>query len=183
MCSSAKIATVLIIALCQPLILAQSPAQEARIEDSDAKAAFRRPPAQSIEELNQIIKTLQDQLRRETRNGLRVEFARNLIEADRNVFDWQLRASEILMWVVIGVVVSGVLFSGYQLWFSLHIGVVPQTEFEVSREKARVTSSVVGVLVLIISLAFFYLFLNEVYRIRSVSSKVIESTEEQGATE
>lgn len=89
--------------------------------------------------------------------------------ADSNIaqLDWQRSASEKLLWVVVFVVFSGVGFSGYQLWRSTRAGHSPgEATLELEAQRIRVTSSVVGVVVLAISMAFFYFFLVEVYRIR-----------------
>lgn len=40
-----------------------------------------------------------------------------------------------------------------------------ETKIEINRGRAQITSSVIGVLVLILSLVFFYAFLREVYQI------------------
>jgi hypothetical protein len=57
------------------------------------------------------------------------------------------------------VVVSGVAFSALQLWQSLGVaGATMSNDLEISASKIRLTSSVIGVIVLAISLAFFYVF-------------------------
>lgn len=57
------------------------------------------------------------------------------------------------------VVIAGVIFSGIQLWQSLKAASAPlANDLEISLTKIRLTSSVIGVMVLGISLAFFYVF-------------------------
>jgi hypothetical protein len=57
------------------------------------------------------------------------------------------------------VVISGVFFSAVQLWQSLRVaGATMSSDLEISASKVRLTSSVIGVVVLVISLAFFYIF-------------------------
>lgn len=57
------------------------------------------------------------------------------------------------------VVIAGVIFSGLQLWQSLKVASAPlANDLEISLTKIRLTSSVIGVMVLGISLAFFYVF-------------------------
>ncbi len=57
------------------------------------------------------------------------------------------------------VVISGVFFSAVQLWQSLRVaGAALSSDLEISASKVRLTSSVIGVVVLVISLAFFYIF-------------------------
>ena len=89
-------------------------------------------------------------------------------------FKWQRSASEILLWLVVVVVFSGVLFSGIQLWRAGTIKDLGDTSIEIEARKIKVTSSVVGVIVLAISIIFFYFFLIEVYRIKIVDLQQTE---------
>jgi hypothetical protein len=102
--------------------------------------------------------------------------ARRMADLRHNTFVWQARASEILIWVVVVVCLSGVVFSGYQLWRATSPrafagstvkadGDPLATNIELSLQNVRVTSSVIGLVVLVISVAYLYLFLKEVYRI------------------
>lgn len=92
------------------------------------------------------------------------------IEVAIENFRWQQRASEVLMWTVLAVVFCGLGFSGYQLYHATRLGKDPAaSEIEVSTNKVRVTSSIVGLVVLFMSIAFLYLFLIEVYRIKPVN--------------
>ena len=79
--------------------------------------------------------------------------------------------------MVVTVCLSGVVFAGYQLWRAT--ATAPEfngstakpagdplaTNVELSWQSVRVTSSVIGLVVLVISVAYLYLFLKEVYRI------------------
>lgn len=92
-------------------------------------------------------------------------------KADINIeqFNWQRRASERLMWLVILVVFSGVVFSGVQLWRAANIkDLGGESTIEIEARKIKITTSVVGVVVLAISIIFFYFFLIEVYRVKIV---------------
>jgi len=82
-------------------------------------------------------------------------------------YDWQIFASNVSLWLVVIIVVAGVAFSGFQLWHAAISG-QPQAEsqLEVSAKNFRLTSSVVGVVVLGLSLFFFYLFVKEIYTIK-----------------
>lgn len=85
-------------------------------------------------------------------------------------FRWQQRASEVLMWTVLAVVFCGLAFSGYQLYHATRLGKdAGANEIEISADKVRITSSIVGLAVLFMSIAFLYLFLIEVYRIKPVN--------------
>jgi hypothetical protein len=109
-------------------------------------------------------------------------------------FVWQAKASEILIWVVVIVCLSGVVFSGYQLWRATSPktfdgstvkadGDPLATNVELSWQNVRVTSSVIGLVVLVISVAYLYLFLKEVYRIDTASSPVAESPTKTSASD
>lgn len=91
-------------------------------------------------------------------------------KADANIeqFKWQRSASERILWLVVVVVFSGVAFSGYQLWRASDIKGIGESSIEIAAQKIKVTSSVAGVIVLAISIVFFYFFLIEVYRVKIV---------------
>src|SRR5882762_2731527 len=95
------------------------------------------------------------------------------------IFRWQFLSSKIIFFVVILLVLSGVYFSGVQLHSSLRRSNLPVaikegvtqtvehdvTEIEASVKGIRVSSPVLGVLILVISFLFFYLYLVYVYPI------------------
>ena len=97
-------------------------------------------------------------------------------EHRKNVFAWQLFSSKLIFWAVLFLVFSGIVFSGIQFWKSIRAeqsgSASPAgdqvTEFEASAKGIRVTSPVLGVIILVISLAFFYLYLVYVYPIKEI---------------
>jgi hypothetical protein len=89
-----------------------------------------------------------------------------LMDANVQTFYAQEIASYVVLILVFLVVVSGVLFSGFQLWKSVSTGVQSNSDFELSAAKVRVTSSVVGIVVLTISLVFLFIYTQEVYQIK-----------------
>ncbi len=91
------------------------------------------------------------------------------------VFEWQDVSSKIIFVVVIVLVFAGIYFAAIQF----HVGLrrreqtgakdEPEaTEFVFSLSEFKVKSPVLGVIVLTISLAFFYLYLVYVYPIVNV---------------
>jgi hypothetical protein len=104
----------------------------------------------------------------------------------REVFRWQFYSSKIIFYVVIFLVLSGVYFSGIQFHRPLSRrrpnGFAEQNEMTkaVSVERSEVTevvasvkgikvsSPILGVIILVISLLFFYLYLVFVYPINEV---------------
>jgi hypothetical protein len=111
-------------------------------------------------------------------------------------FNWQFWTSVVLLGVVVAICLAGVIFSGFQLYWATAYGSgggsaerpsadqvaanKPNadqlgTNVELSWQSVRVTSSVIGLVVLVISLAFFYLFLKEVYPISAVGGVIPSS--------
>jgi hypothetical protein len=97
------------------------------------------------------------------------------------VFEWQLLSSRIIFVVVILLVLLGVYFSGVQFHRGLREARAqqaasdaetpsdePVTEIEASMQGIKVSSSTLGVIILVISLAFFYLYLVFVYPIKEI---------------
>jgi hypothetical protein len=91
------------------------------------------------------------------------------------VFRWQALSSIIIFYTVLFLVFAGIVFSGIQFYKSMRSsgdrgenGKASQTltEFEASSSGIKVSSPVLGVIILAISLAFFYLYLVYVYPIQ-----------------
>ena len=107
------------------------------------------------------------------------KFRKQLMDHAQAGFLWQRRASSVLLILVVIVVTAGVIFSAAQLWRTLHMGQPLQnTDLEISASKIRITSSVVGVVVLALSLVFLYLFIEQVYRIELVNVTPIQRSAE-----
>ena len=90
-------------------------------------------------------------------------------------YETQRTASNVILWVVVLVVVAGIVFSGFQLWKSVSVGVQSTTDLELSAGKVRVTSSVVGVVVLTMSLVFLYIYTQQIYHIQVVGASPPEA--------
>lgn len=91
----------------------------------------------------------------------------------RRVFEWQLLTSRIIFVLVVALVAIGIFFS----WLQFRRGLGPHgdsgvkqetTTFEATAKGIKVTSPVLGVIILTISLAFFYLYLVYVYPIEEI---------------
>jgi hypothetical protein len=92
-------------------------------------------------------------------------------EHRREVFAWQLLSSKIIFVIVVALVVVGIYFS----WLQFRQGLrrppgesETSTTFEASTTGIKITSPVLGVIILAISLAFFYLYLAYVYPIQEI---------------
>ncbi|WP_350333584.1 hypothetical protein [Coralliovum pocilloporae] len=83
----------------------------------------------------------------------------------QDVFSWQHLSSRIIFFVVIIIVLAGLYFS----WMQFHVDKDREsretTTLEASQTGIKVSSPVLGVIILVLSLAFFYLYLVHVYPI------------------
>lgn len=88
------------------------------------------------------------------------------------VFEWQLLSSRIIFVVVISLVGAGIYFSWLQFRADLNQtgneGDRAVSTLEASTSGIKVSSPVLGVLILVISLLFFYLYLQYVYPIEEI---------------
>jgi hypothetical protein len=83
-----------------------------------------------------------------------------------NVLAWQTTSSRIIFVVVLIIVITGLVFSGIQFYIAASSKVdLPSSEIEISIKGFRLHSSILGLLILAISIAFFYLYLSYVYPI------------------
>ena len=91
------------------------------------------------------------------------------------VFKWQLFSAKLIFAIALVLVASGVIFAAIQF----RIGIQEQknvaggadrlsTEMELSTSGIKINSPVLGVIILTISLAFFYLYLVYVYPIENI---------------
>lgn len=91
----------------------------------------------------------------------------------RNVFIWQLVSSVVIFVVVILLMMAGVYFSWIQFQQGLNENEQGAdqdmtTNLEVSGSGFKISSPILGVIILVISLGFFYLYLVHVYPIREI---------------
>ena len=99
------------------------------------------------------------------------------------VFEWQLLSSRVIFLIVLALVSAGIYFAAVQFRAAMQpaarpaasveqspplSGVTLATQLEVSSKGVIVNSSVMGIIILALSLAFFYLYLVYVYPITDV---------------
>ena len=92
------------------------------------------------------------------------------LERNEGVYVWQDYSTRNTFYVVIFLVMVGVVFSGIQFFKGRTVkGAAGDTEqvsnLEFSAKGVKVSSPFLGVIILVISLAFFYLYLAHVYPI------------------
>jgi hypothetical protein len=153
------------------------------LSQSFARAEQQTP---TPEQLKTQIEMLQDQIADlKAQAALREsDLYPKYIEAKKKEYDYQVKLMDLnletfqtqwlqtytVMALVVLVVVAGVCFSAFQLWKSVGVaGVQLNSELEMSAKNVRITSSVVGVVVLVISIVFLYIYTHEVYQLRFVN--------------
>jgi len=107
----------------------------------------------------------------------------------KQTFDWQLFSTKVIFLTVIIIVICGLIFSGIQFYQSFkqtnylhklinseniekaeHIKGFDKTEIELSTSNGiKINSSIVGLIILSISIAFFYLYILYVYPINQIN--------------
>ena len=92
----------------------------------------------------------------------------------QSTFKWQLLSSRVIFVVVLTLVFAGIYFAAIQFHAGLRerrAGEAVEekvSEFSASATGIKVSSPVLGVIILVISLAFFYLYLVYVYPISEI---------------
>lgn len=99
-----------------------------------------------------------------------------LMDSNVKTFFAQQIASYVVLFLVFVVVSAGIIFSGFQLWKGVATGVQSDTNLEISAASVRVTSSVVGVVVLTISLVFLFIYAHEIYHIKELGTGPEQTT-------
>ena len=136
-------------------------------ESSNEDLAFPEPPAALAGDLDQ--ETMEDY-----RRALQGYYRYRMQGYDHRLrlFEWQLLSSKIIFVVVVLLVFSGIYFAAVQFHTGLSAAKRSEgdepTEFVVTLRGLRVRSPVLGVVILAISLAFFYLYLVFIYPIETV---------------
>jgi hypothetical protein len=90
----------------------------------------------------------------------------------KRTFQWNLVSSMITFWVVVALVFAGISFAALQFYISMKEKLrkddALNTQLEASLDGIKISSPVLGVIILVISLLFFYLYLVYVYPIQEI---------------
>ena len=108
--------------------------------------------------------------------ALRAQYAYYASQLDhrRDVFHWQYQSTRAIFVVVIVIVLTGLYFSWMQFRREQSVAVnagagkPATTTFEASGGGIKISSPVLGLVILTISLVFFYLYLVHVYPIQEI---------------
>ena len=146
--------------------------------------SLHRPALPEIPELSGL-QGLDAETREAALGAIREYYAyrQSGFEHRRRVFEWQLLSSRIIFWVVILMVSAGIYFSGVQFHLALRAMKAVadpagpgasadraelQTSLEAGTSGIKVSSPVLGVIILVISFLFFYMYLVHVYPISEI---------------
>ena len=97
----------------------------------------------------------------------------------QNIIARQQTTGSIIFVLVVILVLSGLVFSAIQFYIALKSakrkGSLPDTSLKASLSGVEVSSSVLGVIILTISIVFFYLYLSKVYPLVSLDQITTQS--------
>jgi hypothetical protein len=102
-------------------------------------------------------------------------------------FVQQYRANGILMWMVVVITISGVFLAAIQLFASYQLALTQRTAFtqsdEISlkRDQIVLKSSVTGLFILLLSFAFFLVFVLYVYRFQRLNDEDLQTSQQTQA--
>lgn len=168
--TAALLALLAIAVPAAPVAFAQEDAAARSVVSPDAAASALDglraeppvPPAPPFQELDPASReVVVERFRRYQRHQIEA------LEHRERLFRWQLRANQTSFVVVLVVVFAGILFSGIQFAKSLRArpgeAEASVHELSIGAQGVSVKSSVIGLIVLTISLGFFYLYLVHVF--------------------
>ena len=98
------------------------------------------------------------------------------LEHRKRSLQWNYTSSIIIFWSVIMLVFSGIFFAGVQFYVAMKLAKRDgpdkpdglATQFEASTQGIKVNSPVLGVIILVISILFFFLYLKYVYPVMEI---------------
>lgn len=124
----------------------------------------------------------------------RIDVCYKELSAQSQLDDFRLRTlkylqqshdQNVLLWMVVAITISGVALAAVQLLASFRLASAGRGELardaELSIEQGRISlkSSVTGLLILVVSFAFFTVFVYEIYRLRDSTPRVEDREPQQ----
>lgn len=113
-----------------------------------------------------------------------IEYDKFVYEHRKKAFDWNHFSTQVILIIVLVLVGCGILLSVVQFFIAFRNSKTRtkemNTEIELSKDKIVIRSSVIGVIILFLSLLFFYLYLTfsypviEVGMVHKVPAKTIK---------
>lgn len=115
-----------------------------------------------------------DRYRNVCENILAGQYRLHTLAVGQRIYENQIFQNSVLLWMVVTITVSGVVLAGLQLWATYRLAVAGKGsiadggEATIEQNRLVVRSSVIGVVILALSFAFFTLYILYVYRIADV---------------
>jgi hypothetical protein len=100
----------------------------------------------------------------------------NEFQIRREKYIQQTYDEHVLLWMVVVITITGVALAGLQLVASYKLAASGQgalasdSELVLERSKMSIKSSITGLLILVLSFAFFVVFVYEIYRIKDAET-------------
>lgn len=91
-------------------------------------------------------------------------------------FSWNFWTSVLIFIIVVIIMLTGLYFSYMQFKessYGKNEDSVHSTQIKISRDGLEISSPVIGLLILFISLGFFYLYLKEVYPLQTIQNNPV----------
>ncbi len=170
----------LLLCLCGPAVAGGDSLQQGASGNKDVKAFFdklekRKTAGESKTDVKKLFDELlvSDQTYREYSNKF-LEYEAFSLDHRRRVFNWQYYSSIVIFCIVILIVLTGLLMSYQHFRHSMKTHDQAETEISLGKTGIKVRSSIIGIIILVISVAFFYLYLAHVYEIEEVGYGRVE---------
>lgn len=112
-----------------------------------------------------------DRIRGICENLLAAQYRLDTLATGQRIYANQLYQNSVVLWMVVTITLSGVVLAAIQLWATYRLAVAGKGalaeggEATVEYNRLVVRSSVVGVIILALSFAFFAMYVLYVYRI------------------
>ena len=92
-------------------------------------------------------------------------YQESLRQQNISTLNWQLISAYVVLILVVGVTVLGGRLSYMEVKKAIEIGRIHEHKLDATAQRIQLTSTVTGVLILVISLAFLFLFVREVFHL------------------
>jgi hypothetical protein len=112
-----------------------------------------------------------DRYRTVCENILAGQYRLETLATSQRIYANQMFQNSVVLWMVVVITVSGVILAGIQLWATYRLAlegkgaIAEGGEATIEHGKLVVRSSVVGIIILALSFAFFAVYVLYVYRI------------------
>lgn len=154
-----------VLAVTTPFLIAAAPsAQESEVCSARLlKMAGQTPTLELIDRASRIC----DHMTASAYNS-------RTLEANARIYEGQLAQNTVMLWMVVAITLGGVVLAAAQLWATYRLalsgkgGLADGGEISVEAKRLAVRSSVVGVIILALSLIFFTIYVLYVFRINTV---------------